>query len=57
MKISTNFWMKPIPLREFDWCAVDDETYDGEGCPIGFGRTEEDAIADLMLQIEDREDV
>jgi len=57
MKISTDFWMKPIPLREFDWCAVDDETYDGEGCPIGFGRTEEDAIADLMLQIEESDDV
>ena len=57
MKISTDFWMKPIPLREFDWCAVDDDTYDGEGCPIGFGRTEEDAIADLMLQIEESDDV
>lgn len=54
MKVRTEFWMKPIPPREFDWSAVDDDTYDGEGCPIGYGATEAAAIADLMEQIEER---
>lgn len=57
MKIKTDFWMKPIPDRQFDWDAVDDDTYDGaEGsnCPIGHGATEQEAIADLMQQIEER---
>lgn len=55
MKISTRYDPKPIPIRDFDWSAVDDATYDGEGCPIGHGRTEAEAIADLMGQIEDQE--
>jgi hypothetical protein len=53
MKIVTDFWMKPIPLRQFDWSAVDDDTYDGaedSNCPIGYGATEQDAIADLLEQ-------
>lgn len=55
MKIRTSYVYPPIPIRDFDWSAVDDDTYDGEGCPIGFGRTEEDAIADLLAQIEDEQ--
>lgn len=51
MKIVTNYWMKPIPLRQFDWEAVTDN-YEG-GHPIGFGLTEEAAIADLKEQLED----
>jgi hypothetical protein len=53
MKIRTEFVYPPIPIRDFDWSAVDDDTYDGEGCPIGYGRTEEAAIADLKQQIEE----
>jgi hypothetical protein len=37
------------------WTAVDDDTYDGPCCPIGVGRTEAAAIADLMDQIEEQE--
>lgn len=37
----------------FGWTAVDDDTYDGPGCPIGTGKTEAEAIADLMAQLED----
>lgn len=51
MKIVTNYWPKPIPTRQFDWSATDDN-YE-PGCPIGFGSTEEEAIADLMVQIEE----
>ena len=54
MKIVTTLIYPPIPIRDFDYCAVDDDTYDGEGCPIGYGRTKEAAVADLMQQIEER---
>lgn len=54
IRIKTNFEYPPIPDRRFDWSAIDDETYDGEGCPIGRGPTEQDAINDLLEQIEDR---
>ncbi len=57
-KIITSFDPKPIPMRQFDWSAVRDG-YDGgdawcggdvHGDPIGYGRTEEAAIADLLEQ-------
>jgi len=47
MTIKTEHWLKPIPERNFDWSAVDADTYDGPGCPIGWGPTEAAAIADL----------
>lgn len=50
-KIVTHFEYPPIPIRQFDWSAIDDDTYDGEGCPIGRGATEEDAINDLLDKI------
>jgi hypothetical protein len=49
-KIATEFWMKPIPPRQFDWSAW----YDGDepndaGCMrIGYGRTREEAAHDLL---------
>jgi hypothetical protein len=52
MRIRTDYDPKPIPLRNFDWCAVDDQTYDGPGCPVGYGRTEQEAIDDLMMQVD-----
>lgn len=52
MRIVTHYDPKPIPDRQFDWEAVDDDTYDGPGCLIGFGRTEFEAIADLNEQME-----
>lgn len=56
IRIDTEYWAKPIPLRQFDWSAVDGATYDGEGCPIGYGRTESEAIADLLEQISESND-
>jgi hypothetical protein len=61
MNIITEFDPKPIPLRQFDWCAVR-EGYDGgsyyaginDGDPIGWGRTELDAIAALFIEEEFR---
>ena len=51
MKIVTNFWIKPIPLRQFDWSAVTNN-YEG-GDPMGYGATEQEAIADLQEQQDD----
>ena len=53
--IRTSFDYPPIPDRRFDWSAVTD-SYDGaedSQCPIGHGRTEQDAIDDLIALIED----
>lgn len=52
MKIVTEYWAKPIPRRDWDWAAYDDDTYDGPGCPVGTGATEAEAIADLMEKLE-----
>lgn len=55
-KINTSCWAKPIPYRQFDWEAVyDDYDYapDGKPHPIGYGRTEAEAIADLIQQCPD----
>lgn len=45
-KIITDYWPKPIPPRQFDWSA----TFDGyePGGPIGYGRSEQEAIDDLL---------
>jgi hypothetical protein len=56
--IRTHGWAKPIPIRDFDWCATLDD-YDGAPDagpqPIGYGATEEAAIADLKMQLEEDE--
>jgi hypothetical protein len=51
LKIKTQCIYPPIPDRSFDWCAYDDATYE-PGCPIGYGATEQEAIADLMKELE-----
>lgn len=51
-KIVTDFWAKPIPIRQFDWSATFDGYEPGE--PHGYGRTEQDAINDLLQNAEDR---
>jgi hypothetical protein len=43
----------PIPLRNYDWEAYRDE-WDLRD-PIGYGATEEEAIADLLEQEMERE--
>ena len=49
-KIITSHIRPPIPVRDYDWSAVR-EDYD-EGDFIGYGRTEQDAIDDLIEQEE-----
>jgi len=53
-KIITHYWMKPIPPRQFDWSAWrdGDEPNDDGQMNIGYGATEEEAIADLKEQLE-----
>lgn len=51
--IRTSFIYPPIPSRHFDWIATK-EDYEG-GDPIGYGQTELEAIADLLLLLEDNE--
>ncbi len=49
VKIRTERIYPPIPVRSFDWIAVED-AYDA-GDAIGTGATEEEAIADLKEQL------
>jgi hypothetical protein len=51
MNIQTSYDPPPIPIREFDWRAIDDDTYSGPGSLIGFGKTEAEAVADLLMQL------
>lgn len=53
LKIVVSYDYPPIPVRDMDYSAVDDSTYDGEGCPIGRGATALEAVADLLEQLED----
>lgn len=53
LKLDTEYWAKPIPDRRLDWYATED-SYE-PGMPVGTGRTEEEAIQDLLEQLEDRE--
>lgn len=58
MKIRTSFDYPPIPLRDFDWSAWDEDTYDGAEDSstrhqIGYGRTEAEAIVALKEMLED----
>jgi hypothetical protein len=46
--IITNHEHPPIPIREYDWSAIR-EGYD-QGNLIGTGKTEQDAIDDLLRQ-------
>jgi hypothetical protein len=54
MKIKTEHVFPPIPIRKFDWCAFDDN-YE-PGLPIGWGATEQEAIADFKAQLEEEND-
>lgn len=55
--IVTEYWAKPIPQRNFDWCAVLDGFDGAEDAndPSGWGATEEAAIQGLIDAIEERE--
>jgi len=50
----TSYECPPIPYRGADWAAWDDRL-GADSSPIGRGATEQEAIADLMEQMEDME--
>ena len=54
MNIRTEMYMAPWGQ---EWTAIDDDTYDGaedSRSPMGWGRTEKQAIDDLKEQINER---
>lgn len=58
VKIKTWHEYPSIPIREFDYGAIDENTYDPDpeckGCIVGWGSTPEAAIADLMERLEEQ---
>lgn len=53
-RIVTEFVHPPIPIRRFDWRATR-ESYE-PGDPMGEGPTEDAAIADLLMQEDERDE-
>jgi hypothetical protein len=51
-KIITTHVYPPIPQRGFDWCAYRGDYEPDCGYPVGWGKTEQEAIDDL-LDLED----
>jgi len=47
-KIITSYDYPPIPIRDYDWSAIRKDYEPGD--LIGTGRTEQDAIDDLVRQ-------
>ena len=45
-KITTSHDCPPIPIRDYDWSAAREDWDEGDF--IGYGRTEQDAIDDLL---------
>jgi hypothetical protein len=54
MKVVTTHIYPPIPLRTFDWCAHFEGEEERGG--YGYGRTEQEALADLAEIWRDRAD-
>lgn len=63
MKIVTEHVYPPIPIRNFDWSAIDADTYSpcedpecscrsAKGNRVGRGATKQEAIDDLLEQLE-----
>jgi hypothetical protein len=53
--IRTQHVFPPIPIRRYDWSACRDGNE--EGGPYGWGRTKEDAIADLLETERERREM
>lgn len=53
MKLRTTFCPPPVPFRDHDWCAYDEDNYE-PGEPIGWGESEKDAILDYYAQVDER---
>lgn len=51
-RFDTNYWKKPIPLRDHDWSATEQDYEEGD--PIGWGATKREAIKDLREQLTNK---
>ena len=55
VKLRTEHIFPPIPIRSLDWCAYDENTYDGAPDAghqiVGYGTTEREAVADFCEQL------
>ena len=51
-KIITSYDYPPIPIRNYDWSAIREDYEPGD--LVGTGRTEQDAIDDLVRQENER---
>lgn len=59
-RIVTDYWEKPVPSNQFDWSATS-ANYDADcedglwrgSHPIGYGSSEDAAIADFLAQVEE----
>lgn len=53
-KASVHHIYPPIPVRDFDWCATfdNDEPNDSGSMMVGYGKTQVDALSDLLDQAE-----
>jgi hypothetical protein len=50
LRIVTSYVFPPIPDRRFDWCAYREGREEAGG--YGYGRTEQEAIDDLLMNEE-----
>lgn len=55
-KVNIAFVYPPIPLRQFDWCAYfdNDEPDDDGHMLVGYGKTEAEALVDLLDNFDAR---
>ena len=51
--IKTAYEPTPLPIRDFDWVAWDDNLGLEPGTPMGYGRTKEIALANLEDELAD----
>jgi hypothetical protein len=57
MAIIVEYWPPPIPIRDFDFCAYDDDLCDGatdSKNPHAFGRTRQEALDNLKEMTDER---
>lgn len=50
MNIKTEIDTTGFAPQDSLWTAIDDDTYCGEGCHMGRGKTQQDAVSDLLEQ-------
>jgi hypothetical protein len=50
VKIIAHPTLQPTPRREWDWCAYIDGHE--ESGPVGYGKTEQEAVEDLQAWLE-----